>query len=234
MSLGARLNGLRDLEARIKSLPDQERLKRQRDIFQNARVHATDRVDTLRTVIRQVATLRMVGGNPRLLETEERTCLSAVRDRATELSELLSRPSPPSTPIGTQFDATKRATTVLATSVNATWSAMCQQYSDRADALRPLAQRVSPTALAPLQALVHLLMSSSTPPTTPHAVQSLRDAIQRFSAAIQSMQIDGAVGQFLRDASTTGADPRALFVPEIKKYLDDNPQLWAALRVGLK
>jgi hypothetical protein len=48
------------------------------------------------------------------------------------------------------------------------------------------------------------------------------------------MKIDGPVGQFLRDASTTGADPRALFDPEIKKYLDENPQLWAALRVGLK
>ena len=64
--------------------------------------------------------------------------------------------------------------------------------------------------------------------------QSLADAIAKFNAAIQSMKIDGPVGQFLRDASTTGADPRALFDPEIKKYLDDNPKLWAALRVGLK
>jgi hypothetical protein len=234
MSGSAKPNGLRDLEARIKSLPDQERLKRQRDLFQNTKTQATDRVNTARNVLHQVKALRVIDGNPRLLETEEGTCVSAVHARATELAALLGRPSPPSNTIGTQFDNIKRATTVLGASVNTTWTAICRQYWDRADALTPLAAKLSPNALAPLQALVHLLRSHANAPASPSAVQSLLTAIAQFNDAIQSMNIDGPVGKFLRDASTIGADPRALFDPEVKKYLDDNPQLWAALRVGLK
>ena len=93
---------------------------------------------------------------------------------------------------------------------------------------------MSPSALAPLQALYNCCAPTSARrrPLRPSNPWSTRS--RKFNAAIQSMKIDGPVGEFLRDASTTGADPRALFEPEIKKYLDDNPQLWAALRVGLK
>jgi hypothetical protein len=234
MSGSAKPNGLRDLEARIKSLPDQERLKRQRDLFLNTKTQAAERVNSVRAVLGQVSAMRVIDGKPRLLESEESACVSAVHARATELAALLGRPSPPSNTIGSHFDAIKRATTGLGTSVSTTWSTICRQYLDRADALMPLATRLSPNALAPLQALVQLLRSHPNAPTSPSAVQSFLTTIAQFDAAIQSMNIDGPVGRFLRDASTTGADPRALFDPEIKKYLDDNPQLWAALRVGLK
>lgn len=234
MSSIASPNGLRELEARIKSLPDQERLKRQRDLFQNTTIQARDRLNGVRSVVRQVTTLRIIEKSPELLEKETSACVSTVQARTTELEGLLGRPNPPSNTIGTQFDAVKRAAAGLGNSIAATWSSVCRQYIDRADALRPLAEKLSPSALAPLQALVQLLRSHGSPPTSPLAIQSLVDSIAKFNAAIQSMKIDGPVGQFLRDASTTGADPRALFEPEIKKYLDDNPQLWAALRVGLK
>src|SRR5688572_8237847 len=105
MSGSAKPNGLRDLEARIKSLPDQERLKRQRDLFLNTKTQATERVNSVRTVLGQVSTVRVIDRNPRLLEGEERACVSAVHARAIELAALLGRPSPPSNTIGTQFDA---------------------------------------------------------------------------------------------------------------------------------
>ena len=234
MSGSAGLNGLRELEARIKSIPDQDRLKRQRDLFQNTKNQAKERLNGVRGVCAQVTTLRVVEKNPELLKVETTACISAVQARSTELMGLLGRPSPPSNAVGAQLDGIKRATSGLASSVTATWSSVCRQYLDRADALRPLAEKVSPKALVPLQALVQLLRSHAAPPTAPSVIQSLVDAIAKFNAAIQSMNIDGPVGRFLRDASTTGADPRALFEPEIKKYLDDNPQLWTALRVGLK
>ena len=234
MSGSAGLNGLRELEARIKSLPDQDRLKRQRDLFQNTKNQAKDRLNGLRSVGAQVTALRVIEKNPELLEVEATTCISAVQAKSTELMGLLGRPNPPSNTIGAQFDAIKRVTGGLGSSVTTTWNSVCRQYLDRADALRPLAEKVSPNALVPLQALVQILRSHGAPPTSPSVTQSLVDAIAKFNTAIQSMKIDGPVGRFLRDASTTGADPRALFEPEIKKYLDDNPQLWTALRVGLK
>lgn len=234
MSSSAGLNGLRELEARIKSLPDQDRLKRQRDLFLNTKNQAKERLNNVRSVCSQVTTLRVIEGNPKLLETESRTCMSIVQAKSTELLGLVGRPNPPSNTIGSQFDSVKRATAGLGSAVTSTWNSVCRQYFDRAEALRPLAEKVSPSALAPLQALVQLLRSHVSPPTSPSSVQSLVDAIAKFNAAIRSMKIDGPVGEFLRDASTTGADPRALFEPEIRKYLDDNPQLWAALRVGLK
>ena len=50
MSGSAGLNGLRELEARIKSLPDQDRLKRQRDLFLNTKNQAKERLNNVRSV----------------------------------------------------------------------------------------------------------------------------------------------------------------------------------------
>jgi hypothetical protein len=228
------MNVLRDLEARLKSQPDQQRLGRQRELFRNTKAQAEDRRAAIRTVLREVRALRTIGGNPRLLAEEEATLVAAVRSRGSELASLLGKPSPSTSTIGAQLDAIRRGTVALATPVAAAWESVRRQYLDRAAALTPLAEKVSPNTLTALQALTQLLRAHATPPASSSGVQSLLAAIATFNAAIQHMNIDGAVGQFLRDASTTGADPRALFQPEVKTYLDEHPQLWTALRVGLK
>lgn len=228
------MNVLRDLEARLRSQPDQQRLGRQRELFRNTKAKATDRLETIRTEIRKVRAIRTIDGNSRLLAEEEAALMSSVRLCSSELTSLLGKTSPSANLIGAQLDAIQRATVALAKSVDATWESVRRPHLDRAAALAPLAEKVSPSTLGPLQVLRQLLHSLPTPPTSSSGVQSLLAAIAQFNAAIQQMNIDGAVGQFLRDASTTGADPKALFQPEIKKYLDEHPQLWAALRVGLK
>lgn len=228
------MNVLRDLESRLKSQPDQQRLGRQRELLRNTKVQASDRVAAIRTVLGQIRSLRIIDSNTELLARDEAALLETVRAHGSELATLLGRPSPPTNAIGSKLDAIRRSTGALANSINTAWTSVCRQYLDRAEALRPLAAKVSPTTLAPLEALSQLLRSHGGPPTSSTEVQSVLAAIGRFNAAIQRMNIDGAVGQFLRDASTTGADPRALFEPEIKKYLDEHPQLWAALRVALK
>jgi hypothetical protein len=226
---------LRELEARIKSLRDQEQLKRQRDLFRNTRDLTRERRDGVRSALGQVKALRTIEANEHVLETEEKTCLTAAQAKARELVALTTSGTPDSSKIGARLDAVKRATTTVNDAVTTTWSGICRQYEDRAKALRPLAEKLSPPALVSIDALSRLLRyHSSGPPTSVAALQSLLDAIRAFNTAINSMKIDGLVGQFLRDASTGGADPKALFEPEIKKYLDDNPALWTSLRITLK
>jgi hypothetical protein len=229
------MSSLRELETRIKSLRDQEQLKRLRDIFRNTQAVTQERRDGVSSALNQVKALRTIEADSRLLQAEERTCVSAAQARAGELVVLIGTPSPDSSKIGARLEAIRRATTSATNAVSTTWSGICGQYEERVKALRPLAEKLSPHVLVPMDALVRLLRShGGSPPTSSTAVQSLLDAIAAFNTAIKSMKIDGPIGQFLRDASTGGADPKALFEPEIRKYLDDNPALWAALRVGFK
>lgn len=235
MSCTLRQNGLRNLEARIKSLPDQERLKRLRDIFRNTQAVAIERRDDLQSALARVKALRTIQGDSHVLEADVSACLLTTKGKAGELDELIAATSPESNKIGARLDAIKRAITSTNGAIATTWSGICRQYDDRVQALRPLAEKLNPQLIGPIDTLVHLLRShGGSPPTSATALQALLDAIAAFDAAIRSMKIDGPVGKFLRDASTGGADPRSLFEPEIKKYIDDNPALWTALRVALK
>ena len=192
MSGAAGQNGLRDLEARIKSLPDQERLKRLCDLFRNTQTLTLERRDGVRTALDRVNALRAIEVDTHLLEAEEKVCVSSAQAKAGELFGLITITSPDSSKIGARFDAIKRATTSVNNAVSTTWNGICRQYEDRAKALRPLAEKLSPHVLVPIDALVRLLTSlGGSPPTSAVEVRSLLDAIDAFNTAIKSMKTDG-------------------------------------------
>lgn len=231
----AEQNGLRQLEARIRSLPDQDRLKRLLALFENTDARVRERRDAVRSSLGRIKALRAIQANSGLLAAEEQACVSAAEAKAKELAELVGGVRPDSNKIAAQLEAIKRATAVVNNAITATWRGVRQQYEERVGAVRPLAERLSPQALGAIDGLARLLRShGDSPPSSVAETGTLIDAIRAFNDAVKSMKIDGPIGKFLRDASSGGADPHALFDPEIRGYLDDHPSLWKALRVELK
>src|SRR5260221_11662403 len=107
MSDAAGQSGLRDLEARIKSLPDQERLKRLRDLFRNTEAQTRERRDGVRSVLNQIKALRAIEADSHLLEAEEKACVSGAQAKAGELVGLITITSPDSNKIGARLDTIK-------------------------------------------------------------------------------------------------------------------------------
>jgi hypothetical protein len=227
-------NSLRQLEAKIKGLPAQDALLRQRQLFRGAREEARQRLSDLQDALGQVQALRIIQGNPNLLADSQRKKLATVRAKGRELLNLVNEANPESAKFGEKLEAIKRTTKGLSDDAKTAWVELCQGHQERANALRALAQRLSPNLARCLQDLDQLLRPASTnPPTSAESVNAIVEARKALAAEIASLKIDGPVESFLREAQSGNGDPRALLDPTVREYLDAHPALWKSLRVVL-
>lgn len=227
-------NGLRQLEAKIKGLPVQDALLRRRQLFRGAQEEARQRRADLQAALDQVKALRVIQANPTLMTESEQRRLAAARAKALELLDLVGEADPESVRFGEKFEAIKRASRALSEEVKTNWAHICQDHHDRANALRPLAERLSPSLALRLQDLDRLMrIGTTSPPTTVEALQAIVNARTALAAEIASLDMDGPIETFLRDAQTGRGDPKALFDPQVREYLEAHPALWKSLRVVL-
>ena len=150
-------NSLRQLEAKIKGVPAQDALLRQRHLFRGAREEALLRRVDLQQVLDQVQALRTIQGNPNLLADSQRKKLATVRAKGRELLNLVGEPSPESAKFGEKLEAIKRTTKGLSDEAKTTWVELCQGHQERANALKALAQHLSPSLVQCLQDLDEFL-----------------------------------------------------------------------------
>lgn len=234
MTTPSEQNDLRQLEAKIKGLPVQDSLLRQRELFQGAREEVCERRGDLQGSLQKVRALRTIQGNPNLLAESQQRKLAAVRAKGRELLNLVGEANPESAKFGEKLEALKRAAKGLSDDVKTSWIEVCQGHQERANALRPLAQRLSPHLVQRLQDLDRLLGPGTlSPPTSATTVQAIVEARKALATEIASLNMDGPVETFLRDAQLGNGDPRALLDSQVREYLDDHPALWKSLRVVL-
>ncbi len=234
MSGRSQLNGLRQLEAKIRGLPNQDGLRIRRQLFRNAQVETRARRAELILALEQVKALRSIQASPDLLVESEQKRLSAARIRARELLDLVREVNPDSAKLSEKLDAIKRNAKALLEEVKTKWVKACEDHQDRANALRPLAEHLSPGLVQRIQALDRLMrLGTPSPPTSAEAVQSIVDARTAFAAEIASLALGGPIEAFLRDAQAGNGDPKALLDTRVREYLDAHPVLWKSLRVVL-
>ena len=188
----------------------------------------------LQDALEQVQALRSIKGNPNLLADSQRKKLAAVRAKGRELLNLVGEVNPESGKFGEKFEAIKRTTRGLSDEAKMGWVEFCEGHQERANALRALAQHLSPSLVQCLERLDQLLRpGGATPPTSATSVQAIVEARKALAVEIGSLKIDGPVGEFLRDAQTGNGDPKALLDPTVCEFLDAHPTLWKSLRIVL-
>lgn len=225
-------NGLRQLEARIKGLPNQDVLRSWRQLFRNAQVEVQERRAELQSALDQVKALRTIQAMPGLLIESQHKRIAAARSRARELLDLVGKTNPESHKLSEKLDAIKRTAKALVDDVKTEWAQVCQDHRDRADALRPLAERLSPRLVQHIQDLDRVMRPGMPhPPTAAETVRSIVDARTALALEIGSLDLDVPIEKFLRDAHSGNGNPQALFDPQVRAYLDAHPVLWKSLRV---
>jgi prefoldin subunit 5 len=225
-------NGLRQLVAKIKGLPVQTESLRRRQIFQGVQNNARQRRTELQTTMEQLKALRTIEGKPDLLADPEQNRFATVAARAREMLVLVGKTDLESSKFSEKLEAIKRTTKALSDDVETKWAQVCKEYQERANVLRPLAERLSPSLVQRIQDLDRLLRpGTKNPPTSDETVRSILAARKALASDIASLDIDGPVETFLRDTQTGNGDPKALLDPQVRDYLDAHPTLWKSLRV---
>jgi hypothetical protein len=229
-------NKLRELEAKVKGLPDQSALVRRHQLFRNAQTQAQQRVAEFQLTQKQIKALRAIRADASvLLDIEERR-LSSAREKASELVSAMEKADPDSGKLGERLEAIKRTGKALADDVQSNWARFCEEQRDYATALRPLADRLSPELARRIVELTDLLISvASNAPTSIDVAQRFTDARKALDEEVASLNlnVDAPIVRFIQEAQVGMGDPRALFDAQIRKYLDENPTLWKSLRVTL-
>jgi len=227
-------NGLRELEAKIKGLPVQDSLLRRRQLLRATTDQVQQRQAELQEAIEQTKALRTIQDDQSLLANVERKALAASRSKAQELLNLVTQPDQENNEISARLEAIKRACKSLSDGVKTDWAQACMEHQERANAFKPLAQRLNVSLLARIEQLEKLLIiNSRSPPTALATVQAIMVARKALAAEMATLDMTGPIETFLRAAQNHNGDPRALSDPQIRDYLDAHPALWKSLRVVL-
>lgn len=227
-------NGLRELEGKIKGLPVQEALQRQRQLLRSTRENVRQRESELKAGIGQLNALRTMQADQSLLASAEQKALATAKSKAQELLNLLAQADQDNNQVSMRLEAVTRAARGLSDAVKANWVQACQVHRERAEALKSLAQQLSPNLLACIGELERLLQANdAVPPADPATVQAIVTARSALDAQVAALEMNGPVETFLRHAQNGNGDPQALLDPQIRAYLDANPALWKSLRVVL-
>lgn len=232
MTIPSGLRGLRALEAKIRGLPNQDTLQRRRQIVRSTQDQVRGLQSELILNLQRVNALRIAQDNSDLLESNVKRALASASAKTMELLALLRKDDFDGRKISEKFDAIKRATKSLADDTGTGWADICNEYTDQANAIRPIAERLSPRLLARIQELDGLLAGKrNTPPNSVTFARSVVDAWRAITIEIESLAIKPAVKQFLNDAKNGTGDPKSIIDPEIRTFLDTYPLLWKSLYV---
>lgn len=227
-------NRLGQLAAKIRDLPVQDALKRRRQLYGNATAEAQACRQELDTALNQVRALRTIRADPDRLSESERKRRSTARLRSEDLQQLLDGRDVDQARISEKFENIKRSTRGLLSEAKADWVELCQAHQERASLFRALAEQIDLAAAQRIGVLARQLQPDAAPPTSLEAVQAALQTRLDLSAEIERMNTNGPIEQFLRDALARRGDPRALFDPVVREYLDAHPSIWTSLRVSLE
>jgi hypothetical protein len=75
---------------------------------------------------------------------------------------------------------------------------------------------------------------ANIPPPTTGAAQKVREHLEALRIAVRDLGLAGEVGDFMVAAAEGRADPRDLYKPSVKEFLDGRPEVWRLLTVKLQ
>ena len=70
-------------------------------------------------------------------------------------------------------------------------------------------------------------------PETANEIRLFEQRISEFPKYISTLGLSSKIEDFLKKASSTGADPNLLYDPEVKEFLQSNPGLLAQMRLKI-
>jgi hypothetical protein len=228
-------NGLRQLEAQIKGLPDQEALKSQLEVFRNVANTAAERFAEFTKGKQQLKALRQISGDPSLLQSELDRWQRVGSNNSRDIARLLNSSSPEQSQITPKLAALSRMTTELKDRAATEWRVLCEAHQERAQTFKTLAERLDPKAARQLQEAAMFMRPGVTPlPTEELNIQIAIDARETLNRIMGSLQIEGPVERFLQAALQGTADAADLLDEQVQAYLNEHPSLWRSLKVVLK
>lgn len=229
------LNGLRQLEAQIKGLPNQETLRSQLEVFRNVAKTAEERLAEVKMGAKQVNALRQIAQSPSLLKSELERWQKQGSNNSRDIVKLLNGAASEQAQITTKLTALTRMTTEVKSRTSDEWQSLCIAHQERAHTFKALAERLDPSAAKRLQDAAMLMRPSLTPlPTEDSTIRIAIEARETLTQIMGSLKIEGPVESFLQNALQGTAEPKSLFDPQVKAYLDAHPALWLSLKVVLK
>lgn len=229
------LESLRTLEAKIKGLPNQDTLQRRREIFRSTQDQVRRQQAELMLTLQQVNVLRIIQDRQELFGSSVKRTLAYASAKARELMAVLGKSDIDSRKISEKFEAMKRATKALADEVASGWADICKEYADQADAIRPIAERLSPTLTMRIQGLDKLISGKANElPDSVNFARSVVDARRAITIEMESLAIKPSVKEFLKEAKNGNGDPKAILDPEVRTFLETYPSLWKSLYVVLR
>jgi hypothetical protein len=228
-------NKLLKLEDHLKSLPKQNILQSQVNIFETVISQISMRIDEYKSILNKIISLREISDDESLLINNEIRCKSSLKSTTGEISNLLNFEVVNADLVQGKLTSINRSISNLSADIGNEWLAICNSHKDRVSTFTPLVTRIDASSSARLKEVEFAIRPGVTSiPETDEDIKVIIDAKNALTVIMTSLKIGGPVEKFLQDAINGNGNPQSLSEPEVLAYLNNHPTMWNSLKVVLK
>lgn len=226
------MSTLSDITKRLEELPEQKKLKTLTNDVQTL----TTRLVDIRAKLTDASDRR---GNAQIVFPEEafNKTATAVRAAARQAANLKGSLENDFSEVGSR--ATEEKVTRLGDRAKQaeadllkTWPDLLRHQLKSYEAIAEVATNL-PGGAVLAEIMQRLQQHVDKPPATKQAAETICEDLTALRESVENLGLEGEAGRFLIEAAKGTADPRDLFIEEIKKYFDEKG-LWHVLAVTIK
>lgn len=227
------MSNLLEVEARIKRLPELQKQKQNSDRVRALKTQLDGAYNALTTCVNRQEWICSVFPDVKLKKTSE-----AVKGSRIQASRLLAKLKEDFDEI-TKPETSSKITRINERNTEAGREAEREWGKLLLESLQPYTSLVELVAKAKLPGYADIIStmsglekSATTLPDSADSAFSTRDSLELLREMLGSLSLDGAGGEFLRNAVNGTANARDLLNDQIQSFLDDK-DLWGILKIKI-